>query len=113
MSLALGTSMTADVRWHTGRESDEFGPDAGRCKGKPGRAGTKIGPPAKRWRRIWLAVAVGLAAAVVQVGPTLAEPSAAAAITECDRLAASPDDPGREGPGVPFDKIDAPPAIER
>src|SRR5205807_2203434 len=46
-------------------------------------------------------------------GPAIADPSPAAAITECDRLAADPNDPNREGPGVALDKIDAPSAIAR
>jgi hypothetical protein len=41
-----------------------------------------------------------------------ADLSAAALVSECDRLAAAPADPNREGPGVGFDRIDAVAAIE-
>jgi len=64
-----------------------------------------------RRRRIGLLAAAGAVAGMLLAGPAIADPSPAAAITECDRLAADPDDPNREGPGVALDKIDAPSAI--
>src|SRR5436305_1427068 len=45
-------------------------------------------------------LAAGAVAGMLLAGPALADPAPAAAITACDRLAAVPDDPNREGPGV-------------
>jgi len=64
-----------------------------------------------RRRRIGLLAAAGVVAGILLAGPAIADPSPAAAITECDRLAAHPKDPNREGPGVALDKIDVPAAI--
>jgi hypothetical protein len=73
--------------------------------------GAEKGPRPVRRRRIGLLAAAGAVAGMLLAGPAIADPSAAASITECDRLAADPDDPNREGPGVALDKIDAPAAI--
>ena len=73
--------------------------------------GLEIDPGRVRRCRIWFVAIAGMATAMSLAGPAGAEPSAAAAITECDRLAASPMDRNREGPGVAFQKIDATAAI--
>ena len=85
---------------------------ADRLHGEGVGGAEKVLRPIRR-RRIGLVAAAGAVAGMLLAGPAIADPSPAAAITECDRLAADPDDPNREGPGVALDKIDAPSAIAR
>src|SRR5260370_19533969 len=85
---------------------------ADRLHGEGVGGAEKVLRPIRR-RRIGLLAAAGAGAGMLLAGPAIADPSPAAAITECDRLAADPGDPNREGPGVPLDKIDAPSAIPR
>ena len=85
---------------------------ADRLHGEGGDGAEKVLRPIRR-RRIGLLAAAGAVAGMLLAGPAIADPSPAAAITECDRLAADPDDPNREGPGVALGKIDAPSAIAR
>src|SRR5204863_7079472 len=67
---------------------------------------------AVRRYRVWFLAAAGAAVGMFSAGPANADLSAGALVTECDRLAAAPTDPNREGPGVAFDRIDTIAAIE-
>ena len=58
-----------------------------------------------------LLAAASVAAQLGLLGAALAQSPTPPGIAACDRLAASPYDPNRDGPGVPLDKIDAEPAI--
>ena len=61
--------------------------------------------------RLPVIVALLLASHFVS-NPCKAQTSAGSAVAECDRLAAHPNDPGKEGAGVAFEKIDAAAAID-
>ena len=77
---------------------------ADRLHGEDVGGAEKVLRPIRR-RRIGLLAAAGAVVGMLLAGPAIADPSPAAAITEWDRLAADPDDPNREGPGVALDKI--------
>src|SRR5260221_2857562 len=64
-----------------------------------------------RYRTCFLA-ATSAVVGMFSTDHAIADPSEAALVTECDRLAAAPTDPNREGPGVAFDRIDTIAAIE-
>ena len=81
----------------------EFGEPAG-----PRKSTVRLG----RRRVIRFLAATGATVGMILAGPAAAEMSAAASIAECDGLAAHPNDPNKVGPGVVFDRVDGPAAIE-
>ena len=61
---------------------------------------------------MWFLAATSAFVGMFPTNHAVADLSAAALVTECDRLAAAPADPNREGPGVALDRIDTAAAIE-
>jgi hypothetical protein len=111
--FALGLSMPDEAR-PTGQRNWDYGLRVDKCEEDAGITLALVGPRERRRPRTWPLTAAAITSALLWVGPTLAAaPSTGAAVTECDRLAASPEDPEREAPGVPIDKIEAAQAIER
>jgi hypothetical protein len=68
---------------------------------------------AVRRYRIWFLAATSAVVGMFSTDHAIADLSAAALVTECDRLAAAPTDPNREGPGVALDRIDRIAAIDK
>jgi TPR repeat protein len=63
-------------------------------------------------RNQWFAAIAVIGGGMLCTDPAMAQEPAAALLVACDRLAGSPYDPNRDGPGVVFEKIDTKAAID-
>lgn len=95
-----------------GRKGSNRGLDTDRSRTSTGVDVARVTPPPSHRSEVWV-MAVVMGAVILLPVRANGETAADAIITECDRLAAHPEDAGRQGPGIAFEQINAAAAIDR